>query len=513
MRCFGRSLLMLLILLPYGSPYGVSPSLADYREMKAEIEMYEPPFTVRETTNASPSASDTKTDTLPTRPFVDLVEKSLAEIESEKSAFFPIDEAFVEKVRPAAESAEKAETFIKGTFSPDMLEMLALLRSPAVEAAEHRMRAEIASFSQVAAVDEVLRRYTAFTEGLMVGVGPMKGADSVRMKFPFPGVTALKGQVVAQSVAAARYSLDIARRDAVTAARKLYWEMLYNRRARAITAETVELFRRLEEVADAKYRSGAASFQDVVRITVRLRVLNENLKTLGEREQNLAAEARELLNLPAGSAVGGPADRNPPSRAPSLETLIPIAREHRRELGRMRAMIDRMAWMVEMAETMIPAESSPGFSIYEDKAVMQTGSAAMQPAFPTDISAGRGAGLPPKPWFGAEAAWIDRTRRELAAKRAELAAAEAKTDRMVRDAWFMLDKARRELALYGGEVSTLSRSALDVATTGYESGEVPFADVIGAYADWLDLRLSAARKRSDLGVAWAELEKVLGKKI
>ena len=88
--------------------------------------------------------------------------------------------------------------------------------------------------------------------------------------------------------------------------------------------------------------------------------------------------------------------------------------------------------------------------------------------------------------------------------------AEARTTTMVRKAWFELDRASREISLYQKTVIHLSQSALDVSTRGYESGSVTFADVIGSYTIWLDARLALERKRSDLGIAWAEMERILG---
>jgi hypothetical protein len=39
---------------------------------------------------------------------------------------------------------------------------------------------------------------------------------------------------------------------------------------------------------------------------------------------------------------------------------------------------------------------------------------------------------------------------------------------------------------------------------------VSFADVIGSYTIWLKASLTLERKRSDYGIAWAELEQVVG---
>ncbi|GBC60333.1 TolC family protein [Desulfonema ishimotonii] len=494
-----------------------SPAFGGYQEMKAEIDTYEPPAYLLPQTRA-PLAEPTEK---PARETGSENEKQqmwemkarwerALSANNDEPAFVRPAPRLLKHLKPATDNASVAIRSLGDGFSLEILEALTLLRNPGIRAAKRRVRAELESFTQVSDLDEVLRQYTAFTEGLMNGVGPMKGKDSVKMKFPFPGVTALKGQVVEQSVRAAREGLEIARREAVTGARKAYWNLLFIRKARQITSETVNLFRDLEAVADTRYRSGATSFQDVIKVSIRTKILEEDLITLREKQRNIEAGLRAILNLSPDAAIGHPANRKPGVSLPSLSKLWPLAREKRQELRKMRAMIGKMERMTEMAETMILPPFTLGFSVYEDEAVIQTGSAAMKPSFPVKTMASAGAGLPKKPWFGTRDAWLGQTRQSLAALREDLKKAEAATDNMVRNAWFALDKAIREAALYRNTVVGLSRSALDVSTRGYESGSVSFADVISSYADWLNVSLALARKQSDIGVSKAELAQVAG---
>ena len=122
----------------------------------------------------------------------------------------------------------------------------------------------------------------------------------------------------------------------------------------------------------------------------------------------------------------------------------------------------------------------------------------------------RGSWMPKSPWYGIDDPWLRQTRLKIDAMRHELAKAEAATRNMVRNAWFMLDKAIREYALYRERILDLSKSALEVSTSGYESGTVSFADVVGSHATWLSVNLASARKKSDVGIARANLEKVVG---
>jgi outer membrane protein TolC len=163
-----------------------------------------------------------------------------------------------------------------------------------------------------------------------------------------------------------------------------------------------------------------------------------------------------------------------------------------------------------MAETMILPPYTLNLSLYEDEAATTVGSAAKKERFPITSKVSKGAGLPKMPWYGAEDAYLRETRQKLSALTENLKEAEMITNTLVRNAWFELDRARRETSLYRDEVVKLSRSALDVSTRGYESGNVTFADVIDSYTIWLKANLTLERNRSDLGIAWAELEQVVG---
>ena len=173
-------------------------------------------------------------------------------------------------------------------------------------------------------------------------------------------------------------------------------------------------------------------------------------------------------------------------------------------------MVGKTERMIEMAETMILPPYTLNFSLYEDEAVNMVGSIAKKEPFSIRTEASTGAGLPKMPWFGTKDAYLRETWQKLSALKEDLNQAEVSTYRMVRDAWFKLDRARRETALYYDDVVQLSRSAVDVSTRGYESGNVSFADVIDSYTIWLRANLMLERNRSDLGIAWAKLEQVVG---
>ena len=485
------------------------PAAAGYSDLKREMDAYAPPVMLHQPdrlatpANRKPDGFEIEKKTLENAR--DRWEKVVKETPAAVGDT-DIQPAIIE----AAADDARTLAVLQNRFSLQTAQTLILLRNSSIKGATARLRAALEGFDQVTQLDEILRQYSAFTESVMAGVGPMRGSDNIQMKFPFPGVTALKGQVAEKNVEAEKQTLDLVRRDIVAQGRKAYWNLLFTHQAHRITRDMLDRLNQLESVATTRYGAGKTSYQDVVKIRISREKLEDQLATLKEQRVNLETELLSLMDLGPGNAIGRPDTRTPVTSLPRLDVLYPIALDKRQELQRMRAMVGKMERMVEMAETMIQPSFSQNYSLFADEAALQVGSAAMKPTFSTTVSPTRGKGLPKNAWFGTQDTYLRETRQKLDALRADLADAEARTRLMVRTAWFDLDRARRERSLYKNRLLELSQTSLDVSTRAYESGSVSFADVIGSYTGWLDVNLAGERRNSDVGIARAELERRLG---
>jgi len=499
----------LLILLAYIT------ACSNYSQINKDLEEYRPPsYTIPqadkgEALAGSPDESEFALEKIKISRAKALWEKTLKTSRTAETFFYP-PSSLLNGLKQAVTDPGIATAALDPRFSLETLETLAFLRNPGIKAGENRARAAIDTYSQVLALDDILRKYTAFTEGLMTGVGPLKGKEPMKKKFPFPGVLSLKGEIVNQEVQAVMEDLEIARREAITEARKAYWELLFLRKAKNITAVTLGLYRRLEQVATTRYETGSTSYQDVIKVRIRRELLEEDLNTLIERQQNWKSKILEILNLPPETRIGFPENRKPIRALLPLSALYKLAHDRRQELRRMRARVGKMERLIEMAETMILPPYTLGFSFFEDEAVTQVGSVAAREDFSITTKDSIGSGLPIMPRYGIEDAYLRQTQQELNALRRELEKEEAATFTLVRNAWFRLDLAKREESLYRGSILELTRTALEVSTQGYEAGKVSFADVISSYRSWLDANLAADRELSNLGIAHAQLENVVG---
>lgn len=493
------------------------PAIAGYRSLVDSLETYAPPPLYQTYARPAPAVEVAPAESNDFREQVRRLQAAKAAWEKAldqdaappEEVFFAPDPARLEALKRGTET-DVAEEAVRGPYSLETLEVLTLIRNPGVKAAERTLRGSLERYNQAWNLDEILRQYSAFTEALMTGVGPMVGREPIDLTFPFPGILALKGEIVGKDIQVAQASLEIARRAALTGARKAYWTLSFVHRAREITGEMLSLLQHLEAVATSRYETGATSFQDVIKVRIQRETLEQDLVTWQERQHTAEAKIREVLNLPFPGALGRPEETGPSGEVPELEPLYALSLERRQELRRMRAMVGKMERMIEMAETRMVPGFSLNLSLYPDEAVTRTGTFRMVEPFSVITAASTGAGLPKMPWFGSSDAYLRETRQKLEALRNDLEKAESQTLFGVREAWFRLDQAAREEALFARSVVDLTQAALEVSTRAYETGRVGFADVISSYSNWLNANLALARRRADLGIARAEIEEAVG---
>ena len=508
-------LVYLILLLTLICPQG---SRAGYKDLVDEFDAYTPPdYIVSESYLPEGSQDSIESESSSFEKDIKDIEKIsdnwrriLTTNDGKMHLFYTPDAKQLKKYKKAVSDNKFVLSAIRGSFDLSTLETLAWIRNPAINSAQNKFAASIESFSQVENLDEILRQYSAFTASIKTGVGPMKGQDPVKNKFPFPGTVSIKGQIVQHETEAAWHNLEAVRRDIITDARKIYYDLVFNRKAQKITANTVELFEDLEAVATRRYEAGKTSFQDVVKIQINRNVLQEDLVTLKEKKHSIESRLTALLNIPLTETIGYPALFEMEKQMPRIESLYPVAKSRRQEIMIQQAQLNKMQDVLEMAETMVLPSFTLNYSTFENQAINTVGSSAEQPSFTTSTSATRGAGLPRNVWYGTNDAYIREIRQRVYAQKETLEKTVAGTLNQVRERWFDLDRAYREKMLYQNTVVSLSKSALDVSTSGYESGNVSFADVINSYDLWLSSNLTLEKKISEFQIAWARLEQAVG---
>ena len=502
------------------SIFSISQAFADYDSMKKDLEEYTPQTSFAILSEPGVQAAKTvpgdAPGIVPGFARIKILKKRYErEISNPNSRFIElgVDEEILKRLSGISSDQDALIKHMGQEIRLNEIRVIAVLRNPAIQAAQKKVTAEIQSFDQVMNLDNTLAQYASFTKGINNKVGPLKGKDSIKMMYPFPGVSVLKSRVVQSQVAILMEKMQIINKQVLRDVQKTYWDLIFVVKSTQITRETIDAFERLGGVATSLYKSGKTSFQDVIKINIKIEELKEDLVTLKANKKNIEIRILELLNLPANIRLGKAIVAPQPPKIAEAQALFPIAREHRQELKAIRFQISKLTSMVEMSESMIEARLSLGFSFSENDIINTTGTDAPKEAFATKTMAAMKNKSPIKPLYGLDEPWLAQTRQNLASLRQTLLTQENATTRMVRNAWFKTDKNRRELSLYQNRILPLAKSALDVSTKEYETGSIPFSQAIDSYTYWLKVKLTIAKKQADLGTSFAELENIVGKKL
>ncbi len=491
---------------------------ANYNELTKDLEAYVPPIFVIDSISSGGTAVETKEDlgSQQSPAFDDL--KNTLEKDHRNATRSPLNIPFLkdintESLKRLKRIATQKDILLKHLGQELVIgdiEVFAALRNPAVLSAQKYVTAEIESFNQVLNLERSLSQFSAFTEDLNPKAGPLKMKDAIGLKTPYPGVGALKGQVVNHQVNILKEKKQIAQKKAITDIRKAFWKFVFIDTAQKIDKETIEALKRLKTVATSLYKAGKTSFQDIIKINIKIAILNEDLVTLIEQKKNSRKRILEILDLPQGHALGTPVFKLPSKKIDSPMVLYPIARENRPELKVIRQTLKKTQKMMEMAASMIQSDFTMNLSLNEDAAIKTIGTDAPQTAFKQKTMAAMKNNLPTRPWYGIDDPWLKQTKEKLKGLEYNLIYAENATDRMIREAWFKVDKSNRERLLYEQQILDLSTSALQVSTREYESGAIAFSQAIGSYMDWLKVQLTIAKKQMEFGIERSNLEQLLG---
>ncbi|MBF0397589.1 MAG: TolC family protein [Desulfobacterales bacterium] len=440
---------------------------------------------------------------------------------SQDDKAFEAQKAKLQKIKKDWESLLSNLTKEKSFHAPDIkslsdrfslkdLEIQVIERNAMIKNAEKNFRATLEAYNQASILDDIQRSFSAFNAQIMTGVGNMEDMESIYRKFPFPGILALKGDIVNQEIKIALTDLEIAKRTAITEARKNYWNLIYNSKGKEITIQTLNLLKELESSAVKRYETGQSQISELTKVKIQREKMKEELTNIIEEGLNIEKRLKSLLLLPSSFKIGTPVKIEVDKSIPSIDILFETALKKRQELEKIRIMITRMELMIEMAETEIYPGFTLNLALTENRGVTQAGTIKMEEPFSVTTTSSMGSGLPKMPLTGLLDAYIIETRQRLYALREELKAYESETESKVRDAWSDFDQAKRELSLYNNRIKELSRLNSKVSTKAYESGSIPFSENIDSVMLNLETKLSIERRKADLGISLADLFDIIG---
>ena len=381
----------------------------------------------------------------------------------------------------------------------DALIAEALAKAPALAAAHSRLAAVREMETPASALDNPMveamvqnadfPNYTIGTEDMS-----MAGFE-VSQPLPYPGKRRARAESArADTVLRETEIVDLERRIA-SEVRSLYARLYAADRERQSLTAARELVELLSATASARYATGGAEQESLLKAQLQVTRLEEQLDDLEADRRALVAELNRWLDRPGatplGEIAGLPAVEAPAGswedRAVEASPKVRVARAAV-AAGERRLAVARL----DLKPDLTPAA---GYALR----------GALGPVLTLRV----GVELPfwksrkQEPLIRAAEAELEMARQEVrdaeSMARAEAARFQAE--------W---GKAERQIVRYREGILPQTSTALDAARSSYLAGRGDFSTLVEDFNLWLEARVQLARREADRFTAWAGLEALTG---
>jgi outer membrane protein TolC len=380
------------------------------------------------------------------------------------------------------------------------------MKNPLVGAARLQKRVSQQLRPQVTSLPDPKLSLGMYLQAVETRVGAQRTNLGIRQTFPTGGKLRLRGEIADRRVEEAGEDLRLRRLEVTRRLRKAYYEYWYNRRARSITKEMMDLVVSGEQVARTRYSSGRGGQEVLIKAQVELGVLEDRVHTLEEIESTYVEIINALLDRNPGETLGDPdlRDLEETELIKTKEELFQSLKKRAPELRKLSFQAQRKSLEKKLEQKARIPDITAGINwVITDKAAFVTPDNGKDPLVATI-----GINLP-----------FRRRRYRAAARARELErlaieeTAEGIRNALEADlegAYFRYQDGRRKLNLYRDSLVPKGRQSLEATFASFQSGRASFLDLLDAERILLDFELSYARGARDHLQAIADIERIVG---
>ena len=318
---------------------------------------------------------------------------------------------------------------------------------------------------------------------------------------PVPGKLRLAGQVETARAQAEEIRVDEVDLDLRREAAMAFYELYATDGALQVASETRRLLDDIATVARRMYEVGDGRQADVLRASVEVARMQEEIIRMQTMRAAIHARLNALLIRPMPALIGVPVLPEFPVHPLTADSLGAIAALYRPMLRAGVQQVDAARAGTQLAKREIWPDLLLGVQYGQRSGAMGTehmGSVMV------------GASLPV---FAGKRQYPMRAEADamLTMAQADLAAAKAETGGAVAVAYADLQRARRLADLYRTSVLPQAEATVTSSRAAYRVGAVPFMTLIDAQMTLNRYRTELFTLDADEGRAWADLEMLTGR--
>src|SRR5467141_315200 len=171
----------------------------------------------------------------------------------------------------------------------------------------------------------------------------------VSQDIPYPGKLRLKGEIARRDADVSQQQVESVRRAVLAELKAAYFQLAYLSKTLTILEQDGELLKQVEQAADARYRSGMGTQQDVLQAQLQKTKLLREIAMHHLQIGKLEAQLKQLLNRSQKSPDIEPADLLETPLVQSYADLLAAAQVQNPEIASAQKMIEKQSLQVDLA--------------------------------------------------------------------------------------------------------------------------------------------------------------------
>lgn len=358
---------------------------------------------------------------------------------------------------------------------------------------------------QAVSLDDPMFQIAPFGEMAETAAGEVGLMTGISQRLPTPGKLDARGRIAGQQVAVAVAELNERALAVVADVRRAYWSLYFTVRAIEVTQNNKKLIQQFRDIADAKLRANTATQPDVLRASVELSNIENEL--IGLRQKRTAARAmlNQLMNRPVTTALSDPEPVDLNEIGLELDALIAAATLTNPGLAKTRERIREYRERVKLARLnrWPDLTVSANYNAVDDDGLSGVANGDDQWWF------GFGFNLP---------IWVQRldaaereANRGVLENLAELTDTSNRVAFRVQDALSKVEADQQLVILFRDVIIPQARQTVDASLSGYRAGTIDFLTLVDNWRKLLNFQVQYHRNLTRLEQDFADLQEAVGR--
>jgi cobalt-zinc-cadmium efflux system outer membrane protein len=321
----------------------------------------------------------------------------------------------------------------------------------------------------------------------------------VTQDIPYPGKLKLRGEIAKRQAEVSQQQVESVRRAVLAEVKTAYFQLAYLSKTLSILESDGELLNQIEQAADARYRSGKGTQQDVLQAQLQKTKLVREIAMHHLEVGKLEAQLKQLLSRPQDSPDIEPADLTETPLLQSYQELLGAAKAQNPELAASQKVVVKQSLQVDLARK----DFYPDFNVQY----------MWQRTDPTQFRAyymlSFGVRVPVYRSRKQKPELVQAQSEELRA-RSELEAQSQQVASELRAQYVVAQQTSELLKIHREGLSPQARSSFQSGLAAYQSNKQDFQAVLTAFLDVLHLDEEYWQDIAEYETAIARLEQVTG---